>query len=1030
MSITRWAIENDRITTVAVLAVLFAGIAAYSDMPRDEDPGFIIRIAQVVTIFPGASPERVEQLITDPLEKAIMEMPELAFVQSISKTGASIVLVNVKESYKDMQPIWDRLRRKVERVAPDLPDGIIGPRVNDEFGDVFGIVLTLTGEGFSYAELEQVAEDVRDELLLIDDAAKVEIYGAQEERVFVEYNNAQLAKLGLTPMQLLQLLAVQNVIIPGGSVTTGDERIVLEPSGNFESVDELRRTIVQVPGRSDVVYLGDIAEISRDYVDPPDRLMRANGVPALGLGVSMREGGNIITLGHEVMDRVRELEAGYPIGVDFDVASFQPGEVERKVGDFEGNLLQSVLIVLLVMLVALGLRTGVLVASLIPSAIIMALLIMSLMDIGLDQVSLAALIIALGMLVDNAIVMSESILVQMRAGKAAVDAAVDSASELRIPLLTSSLTTCAAFLPIYLAESATGEYTAPLFKVVTITLLCSWLLALTMIPMLAVKFMSVKVDADADQGPAFGSWFYRGYRATLLGMLRWRWVTLLVTAAVFVGAMGLFQFVPKVFFPPHDRAFLTVRLAMPVGTPIERTSEVTAEVEAFMGRELMHDSEGAGGEGVTSWSTYVGGGEPRFILNHNPKMASPDYGVMLVNTTSAEVIADIIPKIESWALERFPDLELIARRLEFGPPVSNPIEVRVSARDTGRLFELVEDTRRHLTEMGGAKNITDDWGRRSKKLVVHVNDARARRAGVSNQDVALSLQTVLSGFSTTELRQGNKVIPITMRSVIADRQDLSKLETLNVYSSFTGRPVPLNQVADLQLVWQPSVVLRRDGLRTATVSAGLEPGFNAAAMNAQLDTWLETQRPEWGAGVRATLGGEMEKSGKANKSIGDKLPVAGFIILVLLVGQFNSMRRATIILCTIPLGLVGVVLGLLGAGSYMGFMTFLGIISLAGIVINNAIVLLERIEIESRDNGLEIQRAVVQASQMRMRPILLTTATTIGGLLPLWFGGGVMFQPMAIAIIFGLLLSTALTLGVVPVLYSLFFRVSYRGFSW
>ena len=443
MNITRAAIEKNRITAVALLIILFAGLAAYGNMSRAEDPGFIVRTAQVVTVFPGASPERIEMLVTDKLEKVIQEMPELDFVKSDSKTGVSVLLVNIKESYKDMRPIWDDLRRKVDRAAGDLPEDVIGPIVNDEFGDVFGTVIALTGEGFTPAELKDIADEVRDELLLIEEVAKVDVYGAQEERIFVEYNNARLAELGFSPLQMAQILTSRNIIIPGGEVTAGTERIVLEPSGNFETVDDLRRTVISLPGRSEVVYLDDIANIYRGYIDPPRSMLRANGDTALAIAVSLREGGNIIALGENVKATIARLQTVYPIGIEFDFVAFQPDEVDKKVDDFVGNLRLAIIVVVAVMLLFLGLRTGLVVASLIPMAIIMAFLVMSVFKIGLDQVSLASLIIALGLLVDNAIVMVESIMVQMSEGKSAVQASVDSASELRFPLLVASLTTAA-----------------------------------------------------------------------------------------------------------------------------------------------------------------------------------------------------------------------------------------------------------------------------------------------------------------------------------------------------------------------------------------------------------------------------------------------------------------------------------------------------------------------------------------------------------------------------------------------------------
>ncbi len=1025
MSITALAIEKNRITIVILACILFAGVSAYFKLGRAEDPGFIIRTAVVLTYFPGASPARVEQLVTDKLEKAIQEMPELDRVISESKVGVSVIWVDIQPRYKKMRPIWDDLRRKVDKVKGDLPDGINGPFVNDEFGDVFGIVVSLTGEGFSYAELKDIADDVRDELLLIDEVAKVDIYGAQEEQIFVEYNNARLSELRLSPLQLKNILESRNIIIPGGSVTTGNERIVLEPSGNFESVDDLKRAVINLPGSKEVVYLEDIVTVRRGYIDPPETKMRTTGAPSLGLAISMREGGSILTLGNEVRTLIDRMRAIYPIGIEFQYVQDQSLAVDKKVNEFINNLLQAVAVIVVVMLATLGLRTGLVVATLIPMAIIMSFMIMDFFDIGLDQMSLAALIIALGLLVDNAIVMSESIMVQMAAGKRALDAAIDSAAELRVPLLISSLTTAAAFLPIFLAKSTVGEYTAPIFKVVTITLLSSWVLAITMIPMLCVYFLRVKQRRAED---TFSSRFYISYRNTMIAILKRPWQSVAVTLLIFVTALVCFRFVPNVFFPPNDRPTFTAKLRLPTGTPIERTEEVVMQIEDFIRQNLMVGPERE--EGVTNWAPFIGEGGPRFMLAYNPEQASPEYSIIIINATSRGIIDSLVPKLEKFCFDNFPDLKAQVSPLQLGPPVKNPIEVRISGRETSKVFAIVDRVKEKLRTIPGPKNIGDDWGIRSKKILVNINQPRARRAGVTNQDIAISLQSGLSGLETTEYREDDEVIPVTLRSVASDRQDLGKIESLNVYAQLTGQSVPLKQVADVEVAWQPAKIKRRQRLKTVTVEADVQTGYTAAEVNSAMVPWLENERVRWGPGYSYSLGGENEESDKGNASIAEQLPIAGLIILLLLVGQFNSIRRPLIIFLTIPLGLIGVVIGLLVARSYMGFMTFLGVISLAGIVINNAIVLLDRIKIEIEENGLPAPRASLEAAQRRLRPILLTTATTMLALVPLWLGGGAMFEPMAIAIIFGLLFATLLTLGVVPVLYSLFFRVSFKGFNY
>ena len=1028
MDITRFAIENNRVTIVCVLVLLLAGVNAFFSLPQAEDPGFIVRTAMVRTVFPGANPERVENLVTDKIEKAIQEIPELDVVRSTSKTSSSIVYVDIKESYTAMRPIWDNLRRKIADVREELPDGIIGPFVNDEFGDVFGIIIAITaGQGregrpeISYAEMKDIAEAARDQLLRLDDTAKVEIYGVQEERVFVEYNNARLAELGLSVVQLQQILQGRNIIIPGGSVSTGVERIELEPSGNFDDIQDLARTVISVPGRNDFLYLEDIAEVRRDYIDPPSSKFHANGLPALGIAVSKKPEGNIVSLGRQIEQLVETWNNEYPIGIDFEPVAFQTTTVERKVDEFTGNVGQAIAIVLGIMLLMLGFRTGFIVASLVPTAMVATLVILQFLEISLNQMSLASLIIALGMLVDNAIVMAESIMVEMAEGKSRVEAAVASARELRIPLLTSSLTTAAAFLPIYLAESTTGEYTGQLFTVVTVTLLCSWILALTLIPLLCVMFLKVQPPAHGD---AHETRFYRSYRRLLLGGVRHPFLALLGVIGLFVFSLQGMQYIPNIFFPPSDTPMFTAEIESPVGTAIERNEEIVYEIERFVESELMANDDGR--EGVTNWSSYIGVGSPRFSLTAVPEPPSPEYSFMLFNTTSRDVVETIIPRLESFCLEQFPDVLATVQPLKLGPPVLNPVEVRVSGEDIDVLFGLADSVKVKLAEMPGTKNIGDDWGQRSKKINVNINEPRARRSGITHEDIALSLLSVLSGYDATDYREGDEVIPVVVRSVAADRQDLGKLESLNVYSQTSGQSVPLKQVADLEVEWQPAKIFRRNRLKNVKIFSDVQPGLTAVEVTDQLIPWLEEQQGAWPLGYVYDLGGEFETSGKGNRSIVEKLPIGGLIIVLLLVGQFNSIRRPLIILLTIPLSLIGVIAGLLIAKSYFGFMTLLGIISLAGIVINNAIVLLDRINIEISENGLSPARAVIEASQRRLRPILLTTMTTVGGLIPLWLGGGPMWEPMAIAIIFGLLFATVLTLGVVPVLYTLFFRVRFE----
>ncbi|MBD1584582.1 efflux RND transporter permease subunit [Pseudoalteromonas sp. S16_S37] len=1016
MNITRLALENDRTAWVIFAAMLLFGILAFNKMPKDYDPGFIIRTAQVVTYFPGASPQRVEALVTDQIEKVVQQIPELDYVSSTSKTGVSIVSVNIKESYKNMRPIWDNLRRKIQSIESELPKGAHTPIVNDEFGDVFGIVIGLTGEGYSHRELEDVAEQVRDTFLRLPDAAKVEIYGTQEQRVFIEFENSRLAALELSAGILQQQLAARNIVNPGGTLYVGDETLVVEPSGNFESVSEIANTIINVPGSEQVILLSDIAKVYRDHIEPAKAKVRVGNEQGLTIGISMRKGGNNLELGAQVKQAIKRLENVYPIGVEFKLLSFLPQEVDKKVDDFVSNLVQAVLVVTVVMLFTLGLRTGLVVASLIPMSMVFGILVMSFFDISIDQISLAALIIALGMLVDNGIVMSENIMVQMEQGKRAIDAAVESAQELKIPLLVSSLTTGAAFLPIFLAESATGEYTASLFKVVTITLLCSWLLALTMIPMLCVYFVKV----NAQQKEVFSSTIYQSYRATLRTLMNHRWLTLGACIVMFVLAIQALQFIPKLFFPPSDRNYFKVELELPVGTRLETTEALVKDLEQYVQNQLLVNKQRT--EGVTKWVSYIGNGGPRFLLSHNPEPISSNYALMVVSVTSYTLIDDIMTNIEEHALGNYPDLLLKQRKIENGAAINNPVEVRILGEDKDKVMEIAGQVKAKMRQTNGLKAISDDWGLPIKKLEINIDQARARRAGVSSEDIATSLQTGLSGLELTQYREKEDTIPVILRSVASDRQDIAKLKAMAVYSQSSGNSVPLQQVADVAVVWESAQIFRRDRVKSVVIGAQID-GITASEGFAQLIPWLDEQQKSWPFGYTYELGGEAESSGKANQSIAQQLPIAVLIIVLLLVAQFNSIRKSLLVLVTIPLGFIGVVVGLFIGQSFFGFMTLLGVISLAGIVINNAIVLLERIKTELDCEPSDPVNAIISAAQTRMRPILLTTATTVLGLLPLYLGGGEMWEPMALSIMGGLLFSTLLTLGVVPVLYALMFSI-------
>ena len=660
-------------------------------------------------------------------------------------------------------------------------------------------------------------------------------------------------------------------------------------------------------------------------------------------------------------------------------------------------------------------------------AMVMTFFLMGVFDIGLNQVSLAALIMALGMLVDNAIVVSESIMVKMEEGMTSREAAIESSKELIIPLLVSSLTTSAAFLAFFLAESTMGEIMGPLFSVISIALLSSWLLAMTLVTLLAVYLIRVKKkDPEAEKRPNLFDRLNVYYKRILVTVLKRSWLFVLLIIGLFWGSLMLFPQLPFIFFPDSDRNLVTLDLNLPLGTKVEQTRAVLDDIESFIQQELQVGPNRD--MGIVDWSAFVAEGPKSYDLGYQPGEANSGYAHMLLNTTSDEVNDDVISKLDAYCFEHFPDAETSIQRLAGGGGGGADVVVRVSGNSPEELFRLSETVKQKLTKIPGTQNIQDNWGPKIKKFIIDIDPDRAQRAGLTNQDIAVSLRTALSGSNSGSFREGEDNIPIVMRNENSENLQYQELESINIYAQNSGRSVPLIQVADIQPDWQYAKILRRNLYRTISISCYLRSGYTATDITDELTPWLQEESQNWQTGYTYELGGESEQSGEAMGAVINKLPIAGFIILLLLILQFNSFRKTFIVLSTIPLGLIGVILGLLLFQSYFGFMAFLGLISLAGIVINNAIVLLDRIEIELVENGLSPQDAIVAAAQQRFRPILLTTFTTTLGLIPLYLGGGLMWEPMAVSIMVGLLFATVITLLFIPVLYRLLFRVSYRGY--
>ncbi|MEH6535068.1 MAG: efflux RND transporter permease subunit [Psychroserpens sp.] len=1028
MNLTKFSIEKNRITYMALATIMLLGVFLYQSLPRDSMPPMTIRVATIVSQFPGAGPERVEELVTDKIEKVVQELPELKEVTSTSRTGISVISVTLKDEVtpEKLQGVWDRLRRKLD-VIQGLPANV-NPNLDDDgIGDVFGIVLGVTSDGFSYAEMKEYVDDIKDDLIKLDNAAKVEIGGEQDERIFIEFDDSRLKEYGLSAQKLSGIISAQNILSSGGQINVEDERIVLEPTGNFDSLSDIRDMLIPVGDGSQLVYLKDITNVKKGYISPAKQKVSVNGMDAISLHVSLKDDANIIALGEEVNIIKQKWEALLPVGLELRALSSMDTYIDEKVGAFMVNLMQAVIIVLVVMLFFLGFRTGLIITSLIPIVIVTTFMIMGLMNIGINQVSLAALIMALGMMVDNGIVVAETIVVKLEEGIDRKEAAIQACSELFTPLLISTLTTAVAFLSFYLAESAMGDIVGPIFLVITIALMSSWLISLTIITLLSYLFMKAKPkDAKMSLIDKSIEWLKGYYKDFILIALRNKVKTMLFIVVMFVVALFGFTKIEFLFFPDSDRNMITVDINLPLGTKIERTTQVVSDIEAFI-TETLKTSE-AKTEGIVDWSSYIGEGPESYDQGYQPDEANSSYAHILVNTSNFKANQDMINQLDAFCFGNFPNADIKIGALASGGG-GTPIEIKVTGDSPDQLSAIAEQIKLKLTSISGTKNVKDDWGPKTKKFIIDINQIRAQTAGVSSQDIATSLQTVLDGFTTGEYREGDKSIPIVMRSDKSQQQTLESIETLNIFSQTTGKNVPLLQVAAIKPVWQYAKIKRLDINRTITISSELRESGNASVITAEITPWLNEQTVKWSPGYSYKFGGDAENTAENMGAVIKYLPLCGFIIMLLLIIQFNSFRKMIMVYCTIPLAIIGVVIGLLVFQEPFGFMPFLGVIALAGIIINNAIVLIDRMEIEQNVLKRKEEDSVITACLQRFRPILLATFTTVLGLIPLYLTGGEMWEGMAVSIMIGLLFGTVITLFFIPIFYSILFRVNYKEYE-
>lgn len=1027
MNLTQFSIEKNRITYMALATVLLLGVFLYQSLPRDSMPPITIRVATIVSQFPGAGPQRVEQLVTDKIEKVVQELPELKEVSSTSRTGISVVSVTLKDdvSPQELQSVWDRLRRKLD-VIQGLPANVVPNLDDDGIGDVYGIVLGVTGDGYSYAQMKDYVDDIKDDLIKLDNAAKVEIGGEQDQRVFVAFDDSRLKEYGLSAQKLSAIIASQNILSSGGQINIEDERIILEPTGNFDSFSDIENLLIPVADGSQLVYLKDITTLEMGYISPPRQKVSVNGMNAISLHVSLKDNASIIALGEEVTNVDKKWQALLPVGLELHTLSSMDTYIDDKVNAFMVNLLQSVVIVLVVMLFFLGFRSGLIITVLIPIVIVTTFMVMGLLNIGINQVSLAALIMALGMMVDNGIVVAETIVVKLEEGVERKQAALQACSELFTPLLISTLTTAAAFLAFYLAESAMGDIVGPIFMVITIALLSSWLISLTIITLLSYLFMKVKPQDAKKSAIDIGiDWLKLRYKNLILVALRNKFTTMFSIVVMFVAALFGFTKIEFLFFPDSDRNMITVDINLPLGTKIERTSDVVSQIESFIKKQLKTSDENS--YGIVDWSSYIGQGPESYDQGYQPDEANSSYAHILVNTSDFTANQDMINQLDAFCFNSFPNADIKIGALASGGG-GIPIEIKVTGDNPDQLSILSQQIKLKLTTISGTKNIKDDWGPKTKKFIVDIDQTKAQRAGVSSSDIATSLQTVLDGTAAGEYREGDKSIPIVMRSDKSQQQTLESIETLNVFSQNTGKTIPFSQVATIKPVWQYAKITRLDINRTITVSSELREGGNASLITAQITPWLEEESKNWTPGYSYSFGGDAENTAENMGAVIKYLPLCGFIIIMLLIIQFNSFRKMIMVYCTIPLAIIGVVVGLLCFQQPFGFMPFLGVIALAGIIINNAIVLIDRMEIEQSVLERKEVDSVITACLQRFRPILLATFTTVLGLIPLYLTGGEMWEGMAIAIMVGLLFGTIITLFFIPTFYSVLYKLDYKEY--
>jgi len=1018
MNLTEAAFKAKPLVLLLAVALMIFGAFSYVSLPAREDPQITIREAIVTTLSPGLSAARVEQLITEPVEEAVLTVNGIDEIRSISTDGQSVVYAKAYDRLSELDQIWDEVEESVREIEGRLPSGTLSPRVNDNFGDVAIITLALTGEDFNLAELHDFAQHSRETLNTIPGTRKIDILGTVEERIFIELRQARLAELGIAPDYIADTLRNRNTIASGGVLDSGNRAFALIPTGDFQSVEEVRELLIRVPADGSLIRLDDIAEVTREFADPAPRRAYFNGEKAIALTIVMQPDESVLNYSERARITIDELKNSLPVGVDLDVITWQADQVENAVYGVSRNVLQTLAIVLAVVMLFLGVRTGLIVGSIVPAVMLITLAVMGLFEMSLERMSLATLVIALGLLVDNGVVIAEHFKRLMAEHGDRERALKETGAELALPLLSSSLTTILVFLPLMLAEHASGEYTRNISLVIMITLLTSWLLAMTVTPTLCYYFLKAPKDNDpatSNRSPGFFGTIEDRYRWLLERVLRRRLLFVIAMFALLpVGAL-LVATAPAKFFPDSDRAQILVYVNLPSGVTARTTDARMREMMEIIGDQERYPD-------LEDFAAYVGFGGPRFVLSLSPLDPASHLGFMVINATSRDAAAAAIPRLREDFRAALPDVQARVSAMFLGPSDPNVIQIQVKGPDAEYIFEKAREVETLLAGFPATIDIWSNWYDPVTRLYIDVDAQRAQRAGVSSRDVARSLANFVDGEQISQFRDGNEVFPIVSRAVDRERRNPERLTTVPVFAPGSADAVALGQIATIEPRREFNVIQREDLVRTVTVEAR-NLRITPEDMAPMLQPELDAMNAEIAPGHNIEFDGIVEDSQAGRAALFAGFPLCIGLSALLLVAQFNGYRRPLIVLMTIPLVVIGVGIGLHVMRAEFGFIVILGLLALAGIIVNNAIVLIDRIDIERRQGDRDDFEAVVDACVRRLRPILMTTITTIVGLMPLILGVDVLFYGMASIMAFGLAAGTVLTLGVAPALYCLFFGI-------